>query len=117
MKACVRLLCLSALLLAGPVLAHTHLLRSLPADGSVATSAPTQLQLTFSEAATLTALSIQKQGEPAPIRLAPISRQPAATFAIDLPVLGAGSYQVNWRALSDDHHLASGTFSFTVQAR
>jgi methionine-rich copper-binding protein CopC len=117
MKGFVHLLGLPALLLAGAVAAHTHLLRSVPADGSVATAAPTQLQLGFSEAATLTALSIQKNGESAPIRLAPVSRQPAANFTIDLPPLSAGSYLVNWRALSDDHHLASGSFTFTVQAR
>jgi methionine-rich copper-binding protein CopC len=117
MKAFVRLLVLPALLLAGTAAAHAHLLRSVPADGSVATAAPTQLQLVFSEAATLTALSIQKNGENVPIRLAPVSREPAAKFAIDLPLLAAGSYVVNWRALSDDHHLASGSFTFTVQAR
>jgi methionine-rich copper-binding protein CopC len=111
------LLVLPALLLAGAVAAHTHLLRSVPADGSVATSAPQQLQLSFSEAATLTALSIQKEGANTPVRLAPVSRQPAAEFIIELPPLAAGSYLVNWRALSDDHHLASGSFRFTVQAR
>ena len=108
---------LTALLLAASAAAHTHLVRSIPADGSVATAAPLQLQLTFSEAATLTALSLSKDGESAPIRLAPITREPAASFSIDLPALGAGSYQVNWRAMSDDHHLASGTIRFTVQAR
>ena len=117
MNAHLRLLALPALLLAGAVAAHTHLLRSVPADGSVATAAPTQLQLGFSEAATLTALSIQRNGESAPIRLAPVSRQPAAKFTIDLPPLAAGSYVVNWRALSDDHHIASGSFRFTVQVR
>jgi len=117
MNAFMRMLGLPALLLAGAAAAHTHLLRSVPADGSVATSAPMQLQLDFSEAATLTALSIQKSGASVPIRLAPVSRQPAASFAIDLPPLAAGSYLVSWRALSDDHHLASGSFTFTVQAR
>ncbi len=117
MKVFVRLLGLAALLLAGTVAAHAHLLRSVPADGSVATAAPTQLQLDFNEAATLTALSIQKQGDSRPIALAPVSRQMAAKFTIDLPTLAAGSYLVNWRVLSDDHHLASGSFTFTVQAR
>jgi methionine-rich copper-binding protein CopC len=111
------LLGLTALLLAGVAAAHTHLLRSAPADGSVATAAPKQLQLGFSEAAILTALSIRKDGESAPVALAPVSRQPAATFTIDLPPLAAGRYLVKWRALSGDHHLASGSFSFSVQAR
>jgi copper resistance protein C len=117
MKARLRLLGLSALVLAGAVAAHTHLLRSVPADGSVASAAPAQLQLSFSEAATLTALSVQKDGASAPIALAPVSRQAAANFSIALPRLAAGRYRVNWRALSDDHHIASGSFRFTVQAR
>jgi copper resistance protein C len=117
MKTYVHLLGLAALLLAGAVAAHTHLLRSVPADGSVATAAPKQLQLDFNEAATLTALSIQMNGNDAPIALAPVSRQPAARFTIELPPLAAGSYRVKWRALSDDHHLASGSFKFTVQVR
>jgi methionine-rich copper-binding protein CopC len=117
MKVQVHLLGLTAVLLAGTVWAHAHLLRSVPSDGSVATAAPRQLQLSFSEAATLTALTIEKNGENKPITLAPLSRQPAAKFAIDLPLLTAGRYLVNWRALSDDHHIASGSFSFTVQAR
>jgi methionine-rich copper-binding protein CopC len=111
------LLGLTALLLAGAAAAHTHLLRSVPADGSVAAAAPKQLQLGFSEAAILTALSIRKDGERAPIALAPVSRRPAAQFTIDLPPLAAGSYLVEWRALSDDHHLASGSLRFTVQVR
>ena len=117
MNGYVRTLGSAALLLSAAVGAHTHLLRSVPSDGSVATAAPRQLQLDFSEAAALTALSIQKNGEANPIPLAPVSRQPATKFSIDLPPLATGSYRVNWRVLSDDHHIASGSFRFSVQAR
>ena len=60
-------------LLSGPVLvmfgvtasAHAHLQKSSPADNSVITTSPSNLVLNFSEAAQLTALSIQKDSEPA----------------------------------------------------
>jgi copper transport protein len=105
-----------ALALTIPAQAHTHLLRATPAEGSVLSSAPRQLQLTFSEAAILTALSIQRLGAAAPLRLPPPSLQSAASHSVELPPLSAGDYVVKWRALSSDHHLASGTLRFSVQA-
>jgi methionine-rich copper-binding protein CopC len=105
-----------ALLLAAPAQAHTHLLRATPAEGSVLSGAPRQLQLGFSEAATLTALSIHRTGDAAALNLPLPALQAAVSFSIDLPPLRAGSYVVSWRALSRDHHIASGTLSFTVQA-
>ncbi len=100
-----------------PVQAHAHLLRATPADGSSLAASPPQLQLAFTEAVTLTALSIQKHADPAPLRLAPLPRQPAAVISIAMPRLTPGSYLVKWRALSDDHHMASGSTRFTLQAR
>ena len=100
-----------------PARAHAHLLRTTPADGSSIAASPPQLQLVFTEAVTLTALSIQKNADPAPLRLAPLPRQPAAVISIAMPRLTPGSYLVKWCALSDDHHMASGSIRFTLQAR
>ncbi len=105
-----------ALLPAMAAQAHTHLLQAIPADGSTVASAPRQLQLHFSEAATLTALSIGQQDKSEPIRLALPARQPAVDMAIELPPLARGRYVVKWRALSADHHVASGSISFTLGA-
>ena len=117
MRAAALLACALMMLLALPAHAHAHLLEAAPADGSTLQGAPRQLQLVFSEAARLTALSIQEAGEAAPRKLTPLPQQPAARFVIDLPQLAAGSYQVKWRALSDDNHLASGSIRFVVRAR
>jgi methionine-rich copper-binding protein CopC len=105
------------LLAALPADAHTRMLESTPADGSTLQAAPRQLQLTYSEAVHLTALTIQAAGEAAPRKLGPLPQQAAAKFTIDLPTLAAGSYQLKWRALSDDHHVASGSISFVVKAK
>ena len=106
-----------AMLAALPAQAHTRLLESAPADGSTLQSAPHQLQLLYSETVRLTALTIQAAGEAAPRKLAPLPQQPAAKFTIDLPPLAAGSYQIKWRALGDDHHVASGSISFLVRVQ
>jgi len=106
-----------ALLAALPAHAHARLLESTPADGSTLQAAPRQLQLVYSEAVRLTVLTIQAAGEATPRKLAPLPPQAAAKFTIDLPPLAAGSYQLKWRALSDDHHVAAGSISFVVKAR
>ena len=106
-----------AMLATLPADAHARLLESTPADGSTLQAAPRQLQLLYSEAARLTALSIQAAGEAEPRKLTPLPQQPAAKFTIDLPPLAAGSYQIKWRALTDDHHVASGSVSFVVRVK
>ena len=106
-----------ALLAALPAHAHTRLLESTPADGSTLQAAPRQLQLVYSEAARLTALTIQAAGAATTQKLGPLPQQAAAKFTIDLPPLAAGSYQLKWRALSDDHHVASGSINFVVKAK
>jgi methionine-rich copper-binding protein CopC len=109
--------CVLMILPAWPAQAHAHLLESTPAEGSKLASTPRQLQLVFSEAVRVTALSIQGAGEAAPRKLSPLPGQVATRVAIDLAPLASGSYRVQWRALSADHHVAAGTLSFSVQGR
>ena len=109
---------LAACALTAPLaaLAHAHLLRSMPAAASVVAVPPRQLQLEFSEAATLTALSIQKSGDPARRKLAPPPGPAQTRIIVELPLLTPGGYVVTWRALSADSHMASGSFGFTLRA-
>lgn len=109
--------CMLMILPALPTQAHVHLHESTPADGSTLKAPPPKLQLVFSEAAHLTALSIRGSAESAPHKLAPLPQETAAKFSVDLPSLAPGKYQIEWRALSPDHHIASGTVRFVVQAR
>lgn len=116
MKALICTLGVAALLSNGPAAAHTHLLQASPADGSSLQHTPPRLQLQFSEAALLTALSMQREGGAAPLKLPIPAGQAAATFSIVLPPLAPGKYRVTWRALSDDHHMSSGFIRFTLQS-
>ena len=106
---------IAGLLLTGSscALAHAHLTRSAPADGAHLASAPTVLELHFSEGAQLTALWIQRAGE-AKHKLAPTADKPSEQISIALPSLGAGQYVVSWRALGSDGHVAPGELHFVI---
>jgi methionine-rich copper-binding protein CopC len=93
--------------------AHAHLQKSSPADNSVITTPPSNLVLNFSEAARLTALSIQK-GSESPQKLNPLPTTAAQQISVPLPPLTRGTYSVSWRVLSDDGHVMSGTLHFTL---
>src|SRR5215472_6396957 len=85
------------LLAAAAVQAHAHLTDSVPADHSTG-QAPERIELSFSEAAHITALTLQRDRED-PHKLT----TPAATAAkltIPVPKLAPGSYTLSWRALS-----------------
>jgi methionine-rich copper-binding protein CopC len=95
--------------------AHAHLQTSSPADNSVLTTSPSTLVLNFSEAARLTALSIQKGSEPEQ-QLKPLPTTVATQISVPLPPLTPGAYMVSWHVLSDDGHVTSGALHFTLAA-
>jgi methionine-rich copper-binding protein CopC len=95
--------------------AHAHLQKSSPADNSVITISPSNLVLNFSEAARLTALSIQKASDPEQ-KLKPLPTTAAQEISVPLPQLTPGTYTVSWRVLSDDGHMMAGALHFTVAA-
>jgi methionine-rich copper-binding protein CopC len=73
------------------------------------------LVLNLSEAATLTAASIQKAGAAAR-KLVPLPTRAAAQVSFALPPLAPGKYVVSWRALSADGHIMPGRIHFTLAA-
>jgi copper resistance protein C len=107
-----RLLIVPMLLIAAAAQAHTHLLSSTPANKSHI-SAPKTIELRFSAAARLTALSVQ-QGTTAPRLIAPLPTQIAKDFSVALSALTAGDYVVSWRVAGKDGHVMSGKFGFTI---
>jgi copper resistance protein C len=94
--------------------AHTHLKAAVPAEGSTVTASPDHITLTFSEAARLTALTIQKEGGEEQ-KLTPLPTEAAAHVSVQAPKLTPGKYTVNWRVVSADDHIMSGKLHFTVQ--
>ena len=93
--------------------AHTHLQKSVPANGSVLSTAPENFVLTFAEPARLTALSLQK-GSETPQKLTPLPSAAAREMSIPAPRLTPGKYVLSWRVVSDDGHVMPGKLSFTI---
>jgi methionine-rich copper-binding protein CopC len=94
--------------------AHAHLTAAVPAEGS-AGKAPEHVELTFSEAARITAMSLQREGEE-PRKLTPLPTEVAARITVPLPKLSPGKYTLSWRAVGDDGHVVPGALHFTVLA-
>jgi methionine-rich copper-binding protein CopC len=104
------------LLAAGSVQAHAHLKQSTPAEGAVVTEAPAAIELTFSESARVTLVSIQKGQEPKQTLIAPTGAA-AEHISVSVPKLVPESYTLSWRVVSeDDGHIMSGELHFKVAA-
>ncbi len=107
----------AALLLAvaAPAAAHSLLLESSPAAGSTV-AAPRQLTVRFNNRIEkpLSRLRLVNEGGEAQPLTAPAADGPADHLTVGLPALGPGTYRVEWRVLSTDGHIVSGSFSFRV---
>ena len=102
------------LLLVGAAHAHAHLTAAVPAEGSAVT-APRQVVLTFSEAARITSMTLQREGEE-PHKLTPLPAEVAARISVPLPRLSPGKYTLSWRVVGADGHVGPGALHFTVLA-
>jgi methionine-rich copper-binding protein CopC len=93
--------------------AHAALKNSEPAEGAVLTQSPGSIVLVFDEAATLTALDIHRQNEPAH-RVGPLPGGSSDRFVIPIARLSPGNYTLQYRVLSDDGHIVVGSIKFTL---
>jgi methionine-rich copper-binding protein CopC len=100
------------LLLVATAHAHAHLTAAVPADGS-AGKAPEHIVLSFSEAARITAMTLQRDGEQ-PRKLTALPAEKAARITVPLPKLAPGRYTLSWRVVGEDSHVVPGTLHFTV---
>jgi copper transport protein len=104
---------LALLALAAAAQAHTHLKEAVPANGSTVKTSPPNIMLTFTQAARVTALTIQKEGG-SEQKLEPLPKEAAAHVMVPAPKLEPGKYTVTYRVLSADNHVMSGKVQFTV---
>jgi methionine-rich copper-binding protein CopC len=107
---------LASLLGASAAFAHAHLQSSQPAaDSSVA--APRDLRLTFTEGveATFTKVSLSKDGTEVAVKgLQTPDADKKVLVVTPAAPLAAGTYKVEWHAVSVDTHKSEGTYSFKV---
>ena len=99
----------------GLAFAHPHLVRADPADGSTLRVAPAEFVLTFAEPARLTALSLQKDTEPAQ-KVGSLPEKASAKISVPAPQMVAGKYTLTWRVVGGDGHVMPGKLTFTVGA-
>ncbi len=104
--------------LTGAAFAHAHLKSAVPAAGSTVSTAPTELDLGFSEGVNLkfTGIKVTGPGKAAvPLGEAMLMGGDTTLMVPVSGTLGAGVYTVAWHALSTDGHKTNGTYTFTVQ--
>jgi hypothetical protein len=110
------LLCGLALLLGGGVAsAHTRLLSSDPADGSVLEAGPTSVTLTFNEAMQPGFSTVTVIGPDGAAYQSGEVRADGGAVTTDVAALGpAGRYEIGYRVISADGHPVTGSVSFTT---
>ena len=107
-----------SLLSAGQACAHAHLRAETPAADAVVTSAPVVLSLSFSEGLEigLSGATLKGPGGKA-VATGTATLAPGDDKQMSVPLngaLAAGTYTVEWHALSKDGHTTHGTYHFTV---
>ena len=90
-----------------------------PAAGSAATTSPTQIRITFSEAviAKFSGVELKDQAGKL-IATGNAVVDPANKSVLVVPIseqLPAGNYTVEWHAVSEDSHRVKGAYSFSVR--
>ncbi len=104
--------------LTGQALAHAHLASATPAVNGTVTTAPSELDLKFSEDLNLKFSGVKVTGpDKAAVETGEATLMENNTVLM-VPLsgmLGAGTYTVDWHALSADGHKTHGSYSFTVK--
>lgn len=92
---------------------HAGVEGTYPSKGATVSTSISRVSVTFDEAVMTGTLSVKTSGGKA----VPVSvRQKGARITGTLKrKLTAGGYKVSWRAVADDGHKESGTFSFKVK--
>ncbi|MGE8068898.1 copper homeostasis periplasmic binding protein CopC [Pseudomonas sp. NPDC089569] len=101
---------------ASSVWAHAHLQSQTPAADSTV-SAPSELRLVFSEGveAAFTKVTISRDGANIAVKsLATDGNDKKTLIVTPAAPLTAGSYKVEWHAVSVDTHKSEGAYGFKV---
>jgi methionine-rich copper-binding protein CopC len=104
---------------AGQALAHAHLQSAIPAMNGTVKESPSELDLSFSEGLNVKFTGLTLTGsdkKPVSTGDAKLGAKDDKMLIVPLSAkLSAGTYTVEWHALSTDGHKTNGTYSFTVK--
>lgn len=105
---------------AAPAFAHARLAEASPADGSVLSESPGQIQLRFSESVEAVFDPIEVRGEDGEcvdLDNARLDPENPEVVAVDLEEnLPAGRYEVAWSVTSEDGHPIEDDYGFVVDS-
>ena len=101
--------------LAIPVLAHEGLANTSPRDGVTIQDSPAEIGIEFGGMMRITQFEVTGPDGSVPLDGQPGSEQVERYFVKPGEILSAGDYQVHWRGLSDDGHMMSDGFNFSVE--
>jgi len=106
------------LLVPGPTLAHSLLVRSQPERRATVTRPPEEVRLWFSERIEPAYARVSvwdAGGKQVDAGDATVDQADATTLAVRTPGLRAGRYTVRYRVLSVDGHIVESSFDFTIR--
>lgn len=108
----------STVALSGAAHAHAHLQAAQPPINGTVKDAPQELDLKFSEELNLkfTGVKVTGPDKKAVKTDGDMLMDGDKSFMVNLPAgLAAGTYKVEWHALSQDGHKTHGDYMFTVK--
>lgn len=94
--------------------AHTDLVSSSPASDEHLQTPPGYLALQFGDQVRLMRINLNDgTGDQVRLDFQP-SPEADTNYRVDLPTLNDGHYTVEWRAMAEDGHAMTGSFTFHV---
>jgi copper transport protein len=102
---------------AAPAAAHPYLLSSSPASGAILASAPSRIDISYTEGLDrpyCTVVLIDPDGHHVSTHQVHADAPTELSVAPDSALAEQGTYAVNWTAVGDDGHTVIGNFGFSV---
>jgi methionine-rich copper-binding protein CopC len=94
--------------------AHTSVIGSSPASGSILQQSPPFIEITFRDPVRLTSVVAVESGK-AGRKLQFTPADSAAKFKVIDPKLSPGRTEIQWKALSKDGHVIDGSLVFVIE--
>lgn len=101
-------------LLVTQAIAHTAAIATSPKSGSILKQSPPSIEISFHDPVRLTSIVAVQAGKPER-KLEFTPTDSAAKFTVTDPKLGSGRIDIQWKALSKDGHVITGSFLFTIE--
>lgn len=103
--------------------AHLKVDKTLPPTGATVTTAPTQIQVWFSQAPTVAVSGLSLEGPSGKVELGKVTAGMAkgepdnSLVASVVGMVAPGKYTVTWKTSGADGHMLTGTFEFTFKSQ